>query len=93
MPVFLAVQTVQTTGINWESLSVIVGSFAAVAAVMLAWTEHRSSGTRQQITDAVTSMSQILEAKLETKEAVNSINIRLARLEGSRGITSDGSDK
>jgi uncharacterized membrane protein YccC len=90
MPVLTeAVQTVQTTGINWESLATIVGSFAAIAAAMLAWTEHRSSNLRSQITDAVTTMSQILEAKLETKEAVNSINIRLARLEGSVSVKTD----
>lgn len=88
-----AQEAVKTTGLNWESLSVIVGAFAAVAAVMLTWTEHRAVNQKTQIADAVNYMAQVLEAKLETKEVVTQISIRLARLEGALGQSEHGSDK
>ena len=82
----IAQSAVHTTGLNWESLAVIFGGFATVAGIMLAWTEHRQRAMKDQIADAVNHLSDVLQAKLETKDAVNAINIRLARLEGSRGI-------
>jgi hypothetical protein len=82
-------ESVTTTGVNWESISVIMGGFGAAVAGLVAWTEHRQAQTRNQITDAVNHLAEVLTAKLETKETVNAINVRLARLEGSKGV-SDG---
>jgi hypothetical protein len=73
---------VHTAGINWESISVTFGGFVTIAGAMLGWQEHRQQATRNQISDAVNNLSEVLMAKLETKDAVNQISIRLARVEG-----------
>jgi hypothetical protein len=75
--------TVRTTGLNWESLAVIFAGFATIAGFLLTWSEHRSSQNKAEITDAVNRLSDVLQAKLETKQVVSGISERLARLEGS----------
>lgn len=97
-----AVTTVHTSGINWQSLAAILAGFAAIAGVLLAWTERRQSGLKNQIADSVNHLSDVLMARLETKEAVaalrveviqsfNLVNVKIARLEGIQRI-SDADD-
>lgn len=92
-----SVTTVHTTGINWQSIGAIVAAFAAVAAIMIAWTERRQSNIKNQIADSVNHLSDVLTAKLETKDAVNAlhvemmnsfqaVNLKIARLEGIQRI-------
>lgn len=47
--------------------------------------EQRNIEIKNEITTAVDHLSEVLIAKLETKETVAKISERLARLEGSRG--------
>jgi membrane protein implicated in regulation of membrane protease activity len=44
---------------------------------------------RRDITDAVNHLSEVLLAKLETKDTVAAISVRLARLEGAAGAANN----
>lgn len=66
--------SVTTTGINWESVLTIVSSIIIIIGAITAW-------VGRQITHAINDLSDKLEAKLETKETVSSINVRLTSLE------------
>lgn len=78
----MAIQTVHTTGINWESLAVILGGFAAVIAVLQTFTSRRQARLESSIADAVNHQTEILMAKLETKENVNELRIKMAEMQG-----------
>lgn len=86
----LSSSIVHTTGINWESVAAI----AAVGAILQAgffWVIARrdkvrsteTEQTKQEIAGAVNHLSEVLLAKLETKETVSAINARLSRVEGA----------
>lgn len=84
-----AVNTVHTSGINVESIAVILGGFAGVLSVVLAWQIRRDKkhdtemvDLRKDITTSVDHLSEVLLAKLETKDNVSQINARLSRIEG-----------
>jgi hypothetical protein len=88
----VAIETVHTSGINIESLAVILGGFAACFALLLAWlnrredrADKRDQATRKEITTAVENLSTVLTAKLETKEVVAGMNVRIARIEAVIG--------
>lgn len=66
--------TVQTTGINWESVAIIASSVVLIVAAITGW-------FTRQITHAIGDLSTTLELKLESKEVVNQINLRLTALE------------
>lgn len=62
--------TVHTTGINWESVLVLVGAIVTILSVVI------GAFLRQQgnaIKNAMNNMTVMLEAKLETKEKVAEI--------------------
>lgn len=62
--------TVHTTGINWESVLVLVGAIVTILSVVI------GAFLRQQgnaIKNAMNNMTIMLEAKLETKEKVAEI--------------------
>lgn len=99
-PILLANAVVHTTGINWESVTAIVGIVAIIQA-MLFWlftrrdkkrddeaeaVRHQIAEAMQQQTEALNHQTDMLLAKLETKETVARISERLARVEGSKGI-------
>jgi hypothetical protein len=90
----LAVQTVHTTGINVASLATILGGFAAIVAIMQTFLSRRIQrkdaahdkeiqDIRSDITTSVDHLSEVLLARLETKQAVSEINARLSRVEGA----------
>lgn len=58
------VQTVQTTGINWESVSAIIVAFTTVLGLLLTWLS-RSIGN--QITRAIDRLRIEVIAKLERR--------------------------
>jgi hypothetical protein len=66
--------TVHTSGVNWESIAVIAVSVMTIVGGFTTWISR-------QITHAIKDLSVSLEAKLETKEVVNGINIRLTIIE------------
>lgn len=90
---------VQTKGINWESVSVIIAAVAVIVTIMLfvlgrrdrrqhdtsVQLETRFNEMQQEFTTAINHLSDVLMAKLETKESVARISERLARLEGAAG--------
>lgn len=92
-PADLAATAVHTTGINWESVAAIAAVVAVIMSVVL-WIMSRRDRRQQafnqevqtDITAAVNHLSDVLMAKLETKETVSRISERLARVEGSMGI-------
>jgi hypothetical protein len=82
----IATAAVHTTGINWSSVAVIVGGIGGVIIAALAFIirlmDRRNNAIRDEITNAVTNLGHILEAKLETKDAVNQLRIEVAELRG-----------
>jgi hypothetical protein len=82
--------TVHTSGINWESIGVII-AFVSLGFGILAWwiarrdarQEIRNNEIKTEISDSVNHLSDVLTARLETKEAVNQISVRLGRVEGA----------
>jgi hypothetical protein len=70
----LAIQTVHTSGVNWESVATIVTAIVVVLGAVTAW-------IGRQISHAVTDLSDKLEARLETKETVTAIHTRLSIVE------------
>lgn len=92
----IAVQAVRTTGINWESVVAITGILALMmTGVLYAFSRRdqrqavQNDELRQEFTAAVNHLSDVLTAKLETKEAVAQISVRLARLEGAASRPGD----
>jgi hypothetical protein len=67
-------QTVHTSGINWESVAVIAGVILAIITAVTGWIGH-------QITNAVSDLSEKLELKLESKDKVSTIDLRLTQVE------------
>lgn len=70
----MATQSVTTTGINWESVATVVTCVFVVVGALTAY-------IGRQITHAINDLSDKLESKLETKDTVNGINIRLTQVE------------
>lgn len=96
----LADQIVHTTGVNWESVTAIV-AIVGIIQGMLFWLFARRDKKRedsaekvrvliteamQEQTNALNHQTDMLLAKLETKETVAKISERLARVEGAAGI-------
>jgi hypothetical protein len=79
------VTTVHTSGINWESVSVIGGFVIAAMTFLMLLMERRNTQIKNDITSSVNNLGTILEAKLETKQTVAGISERLARIEGVIG--------
>jgi uncharacterized membrane-anchored protein YhcB (DUF1043 family) len=104
-------QSVRTTGINWESVGVIVSLVGVLVGAILWWLTRRDQRLRaaadlrdqqqraenqsikQEIASAVGQLSEVLLAKLETKDTVSRISERLARVEASIGMKSDGAGR
>lgn len=81
--VYLAVAPlVRTTGINWQSLGAILAALVAAVGLIIAIQERRNRAITTQITESVNHLAQVLEAKLETKETVAGLSVRVARMEG-----------
>jgi hypothetical protein len=76
---------VHTTGVNWTSVLTIVGgvfgSFLAAVAFLDARQRRRQDDTKNQITEAVTGLSNVLVERLETKENVGQLRVELAHVE------------
>lgn len=70
----MAVGSVTTTGVNWEQILTLLSAIIIVVGAFTTWISR-------QITHAINDLSSILQAKLETKDAVQAINMRLAAVE------------
>lgn len=70
----MAGAAVHTTGINWESVATIAASVVVVVTAITSW-------FTRQITHAINDLSTTLQLKLETKDVVNGINLRLTGVE------------
>jgi hypothetical protein len=88
------VHAVHTTGVNWQSVGVIVALLGVLVAVLLWYFDRRekvradeSEILRREITGAVNHLSTVLLAKLETKETVSRISERLSRVEAVIGAS------
>lgn len=66
--------SVTTTGVNWESIATLVTAIVVVVGAFTTWISR-------QITGAVNNLSEKLEAKLETKDTVNALNLRVSKIE------------
>jgi predicted trehalose synthase len=82
----LTTATVHTEGINWASVAVIIGGIGTFVLAALVFTvqliERRNKAVRDDITNAVTNLGTILEAKLETKDAVSQLRVEMAEMRG-----------
>lgn len=84
---FIAEATVHTSGINWESVATIAASVVVVVTAITSW-------FARVITHAINDLSTTLQLKLETKEVVNGINLRLTGVEvGLRDLQEQRSPK
>ena len=88
-----AIPVVHTTGVNIESLAIILGGIAAMASAIVVIQERRTRAIRDQADDirgeiktAVEHLGDVLTARLETKDKVSTLNARVARVEGVLGI-------
>lgn len=86
--------TATHSSINWASTSAILGVIIAGLGLIIALIQRRERKQQEQnqeikreITESIDHLSEVLLAKLETKEKVSQISERLARIEGQRGIT------
>lgn len=84
MTIQLAIQTVHTSGVNWESVAVIVGSLVACLTFLGTIIERRNRQIRSDITGAVTHLGEVLGERLETKANVAALSGRVAVLEAER---------
>lgn len=79
----LATEVVHTTGINWESLGVIVAALAFAFGIVT-WrqtqSDKRQREQKEEITTSVDNLKDVLLEKLETKENVNQIRVDMAGL-------------
>jgi uncharacterized membrane protein YgaE (UPF0421/DUF939 family) len=78
--VIAAVQPVHTTGINLESVATIVGCVIVVMTFVLSIMERRNRAIRDDIKNSVDHLSEILLAKLETKDNVAKLQADIAGL-------------
>jgi sensor domain CHASE-containing protein len=84
----IAQSAVHTAGINWESVTAIAGCVAVIMTVVI-WVfnrrDHRQAAQndalRTEFTHSIDALTQVLLAKLETKDTVARISERLARVE------------
>lgn len=76
-----AAAAVHTTGVNWESLGVIIAAIATGCTIFFTISERRSARIERQITGAVNGLSDVLLAKLETKETVSALRVTVAELQ------------
>lgn len=106
---------VHTTGINWESLGVIIGALSVIVVLMLWFFDRRdrrrladaqqmerereqrenarlaeNAELRREFTEAMAHLSDVLLAKLETKETVSRISERLSHVEGLLRVPPSG---
>jgi hypothetical protein len=79
----LSVQTVHTSGVNWESLGVIISALVFVFGLVTwrqAQSDRKNERTKNEITVSVDNLRDVLLEKLETKENVNQIRVDMAGL-------------
>lgn len=79
-----ASQAVHTTGVNFESIGVIVACIAVMLTIMgmyIARRDHAQEKIKTEIADAINHQTEVLLAKLETKETVSRISERLTSVE------------
>lgn len=70
----IAESAVHTTGVNWESIATTAASVVVIVTAIVSW-------FTRQITKAIDNLSTVLQLKLETKDVVNGINLRLRGVE------------
>lgn len=75
----IAQAVVHTTGINIESVAVIVGAVVGLLTLVLAWTSRKQSQLQLEIAAAVNHQTELLMLKLETKDNVNDLRIDMVR--------------
>lgn len=74
-----AIQTVHTSGINWESVATILGGFAAATSVLLRFATTRA--TRRE--DAHIAEMKALRSDIRAVTVqVGNLNTKVARVEG-----------
>ena len=79
--------TTQVVGISWQTVGVIIGAFSALITALVVLQERRNRTIKDEIKSSVDHLSDVLLAKLETKESVARISERLARIEGAASIS------
>lgn len=77
----LTTAIVHTTGINWESVGAILGGVAAFLTVVGAFVSYIIRGVRLEIKDSVEQLGIVLTERLETKQSVAALTVRVAVLE------------
>jgi F0F1-type ATP synthase membrane subunit b/b' len=74
-------------------VSVIVGGMGVFILGALTWIialiERRNKNIKDEITSAVNNLATVLEAKLETKDAVSQLRVEVAELKGQLAKKAD----
>ena len=87
---------VRTTGINWESVAAIA-AIVGILLTLILFVFNRQDKRRERVnlelrndmTSSIDHLSEVLTAKLETKDTVARISERLARVEAVVGISAN----
>lgn len=80
----LALQTVHTTGVNWDSVGIIIGAVLACLTFLTGLQERRNRQIRGDITEAVAHLGEVLGERLETKANVAHLTARVAVVEAEQ---------
>jgi hypothetical protein len=83
-----SIPTVKGTGVNWELVGTLLGGVAAFLAVLGGFIGYVVRGVKFEIKDSVNQLSTILNERLETKQNVAALTVRVAVLE-SRAMSHD----
>jgi hypothetical protein len=82
----IASVAVHTTGVNWETVGVIVSLVSVLMTVIM----YMFNRWDKRIKTALDAQTDLLMAKLETRETVSKITERLARVEAIIGGGANG---
>jgi hypothetical protein len=78
----IALGAVHTTGVNWDSVGVLLAGVVAAAAFLDRLQARRHKSVRDEIASSVNHLGQVLNERLETKDTVHMLAVRVAFLEG-----------
>lgn len=79
-----AMAVVHATGVNWDSVGVIVGCVVACLTFLAGIQERHNRKIRGDITDAVSHLGEVLGERLETKTNVAHLSARVAVVEAEQ---------
>jgi hypothetical protein len=85
------VPTVKGTGVNWDLVGTLLSGIAAMLGIIGGMIAYVIKGVKSEVKESVGNLGVILNERLETKETVAALTVRVAVLE-SKAMERHGSD-